>query len=152
MKMTDKTTVDINFLYATITVIIAVVGCIFAVKQNRKQNEEHIEKKIKEANVESDEKTKLKLENESLKREKLEGDFKNIVNDSLIDKKALRDVTNSVSNLNKRDVVHEENIKAMKDDIKEIKDDSKSTTIKIFEKLDTMSECMTEIKVQIAEK
>jgi hypothetical protein len=150
--MTDKTTVDINFLYATITVIIAVVGCIFAVKQNRKQNEEHIEKKIKEANVESDEKTKLKLENESLKREKLEGDFKNIVNDSLIDKKALRDVTNSVSNLNKRDVVHEENIKAMKDDIKEIKDDSKSTTIKIFEKLDTMSECMTEIKVQIAEK
>ncbi len=150
--MTDKTTVDINFLYATITVIIAVVGCIFAVKQNRQKNEEHIEKKIKEANLESDEKTKLKLENESLKREKLEGDFKNIVNDSLIDKNTLRDVAKSVSNLTKRDVMHDENIRTMKDDIKEIKDDSKSTTIKIFEKIDKMTECMTEIKVQIAKK
>lgn len=150
--MTDKTTVDINFLYATISVVVVIITGVFAIKQNRKQNEDAIDKKVKAAASEIDDKTKLKLENEGLKREKLESDFKNMHSDSLMDKKTLRDVSKSVSNLTKRDVMHEENIRMMKDDIKEIKDDSKNTTAKMFEKLDILTEGMNLIKVEIAKK
>ncbi|RLC69245.1 MAG: hypothetical protein DRH97_00100 [Chloroflexi bacterium] len=146
--MTDKTTVDIGFIVMIITAVVAVLGVILTFKNNRKQNEEsakkneeHIEKKIKEANKESDEKTELKIKIEGLEREKLAGAMENIRIDYQLDNGRLRDLAKDVSK-NKGDIFV----------LKEFKDHHEKNTTKIFEKLDLLTDGMNEIKVEIAKK